>query len=129
LHDVELPVRLDLEAVDAVSVTTVMDNLTDVFMPDQGPAQRAPSAARGRRPTRTMEGGAMPEVLGAEHGLSLVVTVTTQGRQHCLLYCTIPASVPMAWWRTCAGWPSIRPTSRPSCAATATSTTPAGSTG
>jgi hypothetical protein len=40
LHDVEPVIQIDLEPVDSVVVTTVMDNLTDLFMPDQGPARR-----------------------------------------------------------------------------------------
>ena len=48
LHDVELKVTIDLEPVDAVVVTTLMDNVTDTFMPDQGPARRFyPAAANG----------------------------------------------------------------------------------
>ena len=47
LHDFEPRVLFDLEPVDAVTVTTLMDNVTDIFMPDQGPAHRA--ADRGRR--------------------------------------------------------------------------------
>ena len=40
LHDVELKDVIDLEPVDAVVVTTLIDNVTDIFMPDQGPARR-----------------------------------------------------------------------------------------
>jgi 7,8-dihydropterin-6-yl-methyl-4-(beta-D-ribofuranosyl)aminobenzene 5'-phosphate synthase len=45
-----------------------MDNVTDVFMPDQGPAHRAPLGIGGRRPAATMEGGQAPNALIAEHG-------------------------------------------------------------
>jgi hypothetical protein len=34
------PQRIDLEPVDSVQITTLMDNVTDIFMPDQGPARR-----------------------------------------------------------------------------------------
>ena len=37
LHDFEPDVEIALEPVDSVVVTTLMDNITDVFMPDQGP--------------------------------------------------------------------------------------------
>ena len=52
LHDFEARVVFGLEPVDAVTVTTLMDNVTDVLMPDQGrPAARRDSpAAAGRRP-------------------------------------------------------------------------------
>jgi 7,8-dihydropterin-6-yl-methyl-4-(beta-D-ribofuranosyl)aminobenzene 5'-phosphate synthase len=46
-HDVEPAVEIALEPVDSVVVTTLMDNVTDIFMPDQGPARRAP-VGRGR---------------------------------------------------------------------------------
>ena len=41
-HDFEPDVEIELDPVDAVVVTTLMDNVTDVFMPDQGPARRRP---------------------------------------------------------------------------------------
>ena len=52
LHDFEPTVLFDLEPVDSVVVTTLMDNVTDVFMPDQGPARRPPpmSGAASLRP-------------------------------------------------------------------------------
>src|SRR5690554_6936997 len=40
LHDFEPRVTVGLEPVDAVTVTTLMDNVTDVFMPDHVPASR-----------------------------------------------------------------------------------------
>jgi 7,8-dihydropterin-6-yl-methyl-4-(beta-D-ribofuranosyl)aminobenzene 5'-phosphate synthase len=35
---------IPLEPVDAVTVTTLVDNVTDLLLPDQGPATRAPMA-------------------------------------------------------------------------------------
>jgi 7,8-dihydropterin-6-yl-methyl-4-(beta-D-ribofuranosyl)aminobenzene 5'-phosphate synthase len=50
LHDVEPAIEVSLEPVDSVVVTTLMDNVTDIFMPDQGPAHRARWApGRGSR--------------------------------------------------------------------------------
>jgi 7,8-dihydropterin-6-yl-methyl-4-(beta-D-ribofuranosyl)aminobenzene 5'-phosphate synthase len=86
LHDVELPVLFDLEPVDSVSVTTLMDNVTDAFMPNRGPAHRAPLVSGGRLPAITMDEGDIPEALLAEHGFSVLVTVTKHGRQHRILY-------------------------------------------
>jgi 7,8-dihydropterin-6-yl-methyl-4-(beta-D-ribofuranosyl)aminobenzene 5'-phosphate synthase len=40
-HDFDPGVVFGLEPVDAVTVTTLMDNITDIFMPDQGPARRS----------------------------------------------------------------------------------------
>jgi 7,8-dihydropterin-6-yl-methyl-4-(beta-D-ribofuranosyl)aminobenzene 5'-phosphate synthase len=86
LHEVEPSVVFDLEPVDSVTVTTLMDNVTDVFMPDQGPAHRAPLLSGDRRPAATMEGGDAPEQLIAEHGFSVLVTVTKHGHQHRILF-------------------------------------------
>ena len=86
LHDFEPRVVFDLEPVDSVTVTTLMDNVTDVFMPDQGPARRPPLIAGGRQPAATMEGGDVPEALLAEHGFSVLVTVSKGGTRHQILF-------------------------------------------
>src|ERR1700736_6851206 len=79
-HDVEPSVVFDLEPVDSVTVTTLMDNVTDNFLPDQGPACRPPLGSGGRRRVALMEGGLAPEALVAEHGFSVLVTQT---KAHC----------------------------------------------
>ena len=91
LHDFEPAVEIRLEPVDSVRLTTVMDNVFDVFMPDQGPAHRAglgAMARRPRRPVRTMENGEVPDGLLAEHGFSMLVTVVKAGQSHQLLFDT-----------------------------------------
>lgn len=70
--------RIPLEPVDAVSVTILVDNVVDVFMPDQGPARRLRDLAHRRhRSARTLEGGQVGEHPRAEHGFSALVTVHT----------------------------------------------------
>ncbi len=86
LHDFDPGVVFDLEPVDAVTVTTLMDNVTDIFMPDQGPARRPPGGSRARRPVSIMEDGDAPDPLLAEHGFSVLVTVTRNGSEHHLLF-------------------------------------------
>lgn len=86
LHDVEPDVEIDLEPVDSVVVTTLMDNLTDVFMPDQGPARRVGPGDGPMRPSATMADGQVPDALTAEHGFSVLVTVTKAGREHRFLF-------------------------------------------
>jgi 7,8-dihydropterin-6-yl-methyl-4-(beta-D-ribofuranosyl)aminobenzene 5'-phosphate synthase len=86
LHDFEPRVLFDLEPVDTVTVTTLMDNVTDIFMPDQGPAHRAPIGVGGRQPAATMEGGDAPVALLAEHGFSVLVTWTKDSTQHQILF-------------------------------------------
>ena len=88
LHDFEPRVVFDLEPVDSVTVTTLMDNVTDAFMPDQGPARRPPLPVfEGRRqPTTTMEGGDVPEVPLADGGFSVLVEVAKNGARHQILF-------------------------------------------
>ena len=83
-HDFEPATEISLEPVDSVVVTTLMDNLTDIFMPDQGPAHRPRPGAR--RPAPMMTGGDVPDALIAEHGFSVLVTVTKAGREHRFLF-------------------------------------------
>jgi 7,8-dihydropterin-6-yl-methyl-4-(beta-D-ribofuranosyl)aminobenzene 5'-phosphate synthase len=85
-HDVEPVVKIDLEPVDSVTVTTLMDNVTDMLMSDQGPAHRASPGAL--RPAAVMEGGQAPDALIAEHGFSVLVTVAKDGREHRFLFDT-----------------------------------------
>jgi 7,8-dihydropterin-6-yl-methyl-4-(beta-D-ribofuranosyl)aminobenzene 5'-phosphate synthase len=86
LHDFEPAVEIALEPVDSVVVTTLMDNVTDMTMPDQGPARRP---GRGNAPSRAaalMEDGHVTDALVAEHGFSVLVTVTKAGREHRFLF-------------------------------------------
>jgi 7,8-dihydropterin-6-yl-methyl-4-(beta-D-ribofuranosyl)aminobenzene 5'-phosphate synthase len=85
LHDFEPRVVVRLEPADAVTVTTLMDNVTDLLAPDQGPAHR-PAPPGGRRAAGTMEGGHAPEALLAEHGFSVLVTVSRNGATHSILF-------------------------------------------
>jgi 7,8-dihydropterin-6-yl-methyl-4-(beta-D-ribofuranosyl)aminobenzene 5'-phosphate synthase len=85
IHDFEPPVIFDLEPVDSVTVTTLMDNVVDFFMPDQGPAHR-PTSTGGRRQVATMEDEWGLEVLLAEHGFSMLVSFTKGDRQHRVLF-------------------------------------------
>ena len=85
LHDFEPPVIFDIEPVDSVTVTTLMDNVSDFFMPDQGPAHRA-TRTGGRRRTASMEDGWGLDALVAEHGFSMLVTVTKGDVEHSILF-------------------------------------------
>jgi 7,8-dihydropterin-6-yl-methyl-4-(beta-D-ribofuranosyl)aminobenzene 5'-phosphate synthase len=88
LHDVEPAIEIDLEPVDSVVVTTLMDNVTDLLMPDQGPARRVTIGQGPWRPAITMEGGQAPDALIAEHGFSVLVAVAKGGREHRFLFDT-----------------------------------------
>ena len=87
LHDVGPVEVLDLEPVDAVTVTTLMDNSLDLFMPDQGPAHRI--SADRMRPSRqcsVMTDREVPDALIAEHGFSMLVTIAKAGHEHRVLF-------------------------------------------
>jgi 7,8-dihydropterin-6-yl-methyl-4-(beta-D-ribofuranosyl)aminobenzene 5'-phosphate synthase len=87
-HDFEPAVEINLEPVDSVVVTALMDNVTDSLMPDQGPARRPKLGSGPPRPAATMEKGEVPDALVAEHGFSALVTVTRAGREHHFLFDT-----------------------------------------
>src|SRR5215471_2084204 len=88
LHDFEPRVVVDLEPVDSVTVTTLMDNLTDAFMPDQGPAHRPPLPVlrSSRHPAATRDGSDVPEVPLAEGGFAVLVEVAKSGARHQILF-------------------------------------------
>jgi 7,8-dihydropterin-6-yl-methyl-4-(beta-D-ribofuranosyl)aminobenzene 5'-phosphate synthase len=86
LHDVGPVEVLNLEPVDVVTVTTLMDNSLDLFMPDQGPAHRVGIQMRPARPCSVMTDREVPDALIAEHGLSMLVSISKAGREHRVLY-------------------------------------------
>jgi 7,8-dihydropterin-6-yl-methyl-4-(beta-D-ribofuranosyl)aminobenzene 5'-phosphate synthase len=83
--DAEPLLTIRLEPVDSVVITTLMDNVTDSAMPDQGLARRA-GTRLPTRPTTVMEGATAPDALIAEHGFSALVTITKAGRAHRFLF-------------------------------------------
>ncbi|MCA1703258.1 MAG: MBL fold metallo-hydrolase, partial [Actinobacteria bacterium] len=86
LHDFNPAIEIDLEPVDSVRITTLMDNVTEPLMPDQGPAHRVPVGAGPWRATAVMDNGEVPDALIAEHGFSVLVTVSKGDRKYRLLY-------------------------------------------
>jgi 7,8-dihydropterin-6-yl-methyl-4-(beta-D-ribofuranosyl)aminobenzene 5'-phosphate synthase len=72
---------ISLEPVDAVTVTTLVDNVTDLLLPDEGPATR-PTLAQAVDPVvpaRFLATGATGDALRAEHGFSCLVTIEKAG--------------------------------------------------
>lgn len=86
LHDFAPAVEIALEPVDSVRLTTLIDNVTDVLMPDQGPARRLSFGVGPVRDCATMTGGTCPDGLVAEHGFSALVTVTKDGAAYRFLF-------------------------------------------
>src|SRR5436190_22741407 len=71
---------IPLQPVDALAVTTLVDNVTDSLLADQGPAKRPSIAASPRMPARFLAGGNTDDALRAEHGFSVLVTIARGGR-------------------------------------------------
>jgi len=62
-HEVEPAIEIDLEPVDSVVVTTLIDNVTDALMTDQGPARRFAFGSGPSRPSALMEAAQVPDAL------------------------------------------------------------------
>jgi 7,8-dihydropterin-6-yl-methyl-4-(beta-D-ribofuranosyl)aminobenzene 5'-phosphate synthase len=75
-----------LRPVDAITVTTLVDNVTDSLLADQGPAVRAAVADAPRVPVRLFLGGDVDDALRAEHGFAALVTVTDGARDTRVLF-------------------------------------------
>lgn len=70
--------QIRLQPVDAVTITTLVDNVIDVFMPAQGPATRfTDGSSPMRQSAATLEGGEVAEHPRAEHGFSALVEVSS----------------------------------------------------
>jgi 7,8-dihydropterin-6-yl-methyl-4-(beta-D-ribofuranosyl)aminobenzene 5'-phosphate synthase len=82
---------VELEPVDRVRVTILMDNVTDPLIPDQGPVTRRswPKALAEGAPKRHAQFASdVPDVLIAEPGFSALVRVERNGRERTLLFDT-----------------------------------------
>ena len=77
---------MSLEPVDAITVTTLVDNVTDSLIADQGPAKRHAMAAAPRIASSLFEGGDTDDALLAEHGFSALVTIAKGGRETRILF-------------------------------------------
>jgi 7,8-dihydropterin-6-yl-methyl-4-(beta-D-ribofuranosyl)aminobenzene 5'-phosphate synthase len=85
--------QIELEPVEKLRFTILMDNVTDPLLPDAGPVTRLswPKAlAEGAPhvPARVAAGGAVPDALIAEPGFSALVRIEKGGRERTLLFDT-----------------------------------------
>jgi 7,8-dihydropterin-6-yl-methyl-4-(beta-D-ribofuranosyl)aminobenzene 5'-phosphate synthase len=83
---------LPLEPVDELSVQTVCDNVTDILLPDEGPAKRLPLAGMARLAplleAPTLLGGKAADVPLAQHGFSALVEIRKEDRVRRVLFDT-----------------------------------------
>lgn len=79
---------IPLEPVDTLTITTLVDNVSDILLVDEGPAKRPPLAlsAAPKIPARFLEGGRTGDALRAEHGFSCLVTIEKSGRTVRILF-------------------------------------------
>src|SRR3954451_10450109 len=78
--------QIPLEPVDALSVTVLVDNVTDMLLIDEGPARRPGIGSGPRVPDAVLDLGEAFDGLRAEHGFSALVSVVRGGREHRLLF-------------------------------------------
>jgi 7,8-dihydropterin-6-yl-methyl-4-(beta-D-ribofuranosyl)aminobenzene 5'-phosphate synthase len=79
---------IPLEPVDALSVTVLVDNVTDLLLVDEGPARRPAIGSGPRVSAPVLDLGEAFDGLRAEHGFSALVSVKRGGREHRLLFDT-----------------------------------------
>ncbi len=78
----------ELEPLDSLTVTVLIDNVTDLLAAEKGPVKRllpgitSPST----QPSTTLEGGLGLDTLLAEHGFSALVTLEKGGRKRTVLF-------------------------------------------
>jgi 7,8-dihydropterin-6-yl-methyl-4-(beta-D-ribofuranosyl)aminobenzene 5'-phosphate synthase len=85
--------QIELEPVDRLRVTILMDNVTDPLIPDAGPVTRVtwPKALAEKAPhvpALTATDGSVPDALIAEPGFSAFVRIEQEGRERTLLFDT-----------------------------------------
>jgi 7,8-dihydropterin-6-yl-methyl-4-(beta-D-ribofuranosyl)aminobenzene 5'-phosphate synthase len=73
---------ITLEPIDSLTVTTLVDNVTDLLLVDEGPAKRPPLelSAYPSVPAGVLEGGRTGDPLRAEHGFSCLVEIAKSER-------------------------------------------------
>ena len=83
---------IPLEPVDAVHITTLVDNASDMLLADQGPARRvglvSGAADAPTLPAAFLESGRAIDSLRAEHGFSALVTIIIGDRRRHLIFDT-----------------------------------------
>jgi 7,8-dihydropterin-6-yl-methyl-4-(beta-D-ribofuranosyl)aminobenzene 5'-phosphate synthase len=81
---------IQLESVDSVTITTLVDNYVDILLMDQGPAKRMglPTDKTPRVAAGALEEGQTADAPLAEHGFSAMITLSSGDRDRRLLFDT-----------------------------------------
>ena len=79
---------ISLDPIDALTVTSLIDNVTDSLLADMGPAKRAPMLGSSRVPASMLVGKESDDALLAEHGFSALVTIAKSDRETRVLFDT-----------------------------------------
>ncbi len=79
---------VSIEPVDRLTVTTVVDNVSDLTLAGGGPVQRFSLGSAPTVATRFMEEGSVVDVPLAEHGFSALVDFERAGQSHTILFDT-----------------------------------------
>ena len=115
---------IGLEPVDEVMITTLVDNSYDALLADAGPVRRARRGRFPSVPAPQFEQGETTPGLVAEHGFAALVTTRRGDRTHTVLFDT--GVSPNGLADNLERLDLEAATSKRSCSATDTSTTPAG---
>ena len=81
--------QIALQPLDSVTITSLMDNVTDMLLTNSGPAKRWGMMSGGEPPlreARTLEGSTTVDQPQAEHGFSALVSVTLAGVTRRLMF-------------------------------------------
>lgn len=83
-------ITISLEPVDSVSITSVVDNVSDMLLQNQGPAKRPSLSGSKAEPIRAafLEGGTIADALKAEHGFSALISITKNDSTRNVLFDT-----------------------------------------
>ncbi|HEY5625152.1 MAG TPA: MBL fold metallo-hydrolase, partial [Dehalococcoidia bacterium] len=78
----------DLDPLDSLTITILIDNVADLLATEKGPVKRLLPGltSESLQPSATLEGGLAFDTLLAEHGFSALVTVEKAGRRRTVLY-------------------------------------------
>lgn len=78
--------RIALTPMDHVTITTLMDNVSDALLPNEGPAHRFAADPTRKVAARFLEAGTISDAPTAEHGFSALITLTSDGHSRTVLF-------------------------------------------